>query len=211
MITDYGAIPGDVSAAYTVAAGGVDAGGDTSWLDLIPGGRDAYNYVVTQLSRFNLLGLDTIPSWKRALEQLGPIVAKSDAVTQQLFTDASNDVLDLQGTWELVQDRIATVIAQLRTVGLGVIPVATLAAIAATLVAVAAGMALFFNSANQRQQQVSDLVNRLVALGKLSAGEASALLRGGSVGSIVDSLGGKLVLGAVVLGGAYLFLNRRGR
>lgn len=206
MTTDYGTLPADLSIAD--ASGAADG---ATWLDVIPGGRQAYDYVVRELSRFNLVGLDSIPSWKRTLEALAPIVSSADAVTRNLYDQANNDVLDLQGTWELLQDQVSTVMAKLRAVGLGVIPIATLAAIAAALVAVSAGMVLFFNSANQRQQQVADLVNRMVALGKLTAAQGSALLREGSVGGVVDSLGGKLVLGAVALGALWLFLNQRGR
>lgn len=195
MTTDYGALPSD----------------DAAWLDVIPGGRQAYDYVTRELSRFNLVGLESIPEWKRTLQAVGPIAQGADPVTRSLFDQANNDVLDLQGTWELLQDQVTTILAKLRSVGLGVVPIATLAAIAAALVAVSAGLVLFFNSANQRQQQVADLVNRMVALGKLTAAQGAALLREGSAGSWFDSLGSKVILGTVALGALWLFLNSRRR
>lgn len=193
--------------AYAMGAAEAEA---ASWLDVIPGGRAAYNFVVRELSRFNLVGLQDIPRWRGILNAVSAQARSADSVTQQLFAQATSGVADLEGAYVTLADKITSLLAQLRGVGLGVVPVGAIAAAAAAVIAVAGGLVLFFQAASERQQQVADVVNRLVALGKLSGEQAAALLRGGSFGSVLDSLGSKLVLGAVVVGALYVLSQRRG-
>jgi hypothetical protein len=184
----------------------------TSWLDIVPGARQAYDFIVRQVSRFNLSGLEDIPHYQQVLARIGPLVNQSnDATSRRMFDAAANDVMDLGDAWHAITDRLSSFMASLRSVGLGVVPVVVLAAIGGTAVTIASGMYLYFDAAKEREQQLADLVNREVALGHLSPAAAAEILAKGTRG-MGDRLTDVLTT-AVLVGGAVFalstFLNRR--
>lgn len=180
----------------------------STWLDSIPGARTAYDFVVEQVSRFNLIGLQDIPGYEALLSTLGPrVLSSQDTELQRLYSVASQRTGTLKSGWRTLDEKIKSVLAQLRSVGLGAVPFAVIASIAAALIAVAGGLYIFFGSAEQNADAIRDLVTRAVANGLISEADAIRILQqggGGGLGNI-----GLLGVGLLAVAGVMVFKEVR--
>lgn len=195
------------AADYGAMAATADSG--NSWLDYVPGAREAYNYVVGKLAEFHVVGLQKLPGYERLLSAIGSRVRSSgDPVLNALYDDAQTATGVVRQKFNELEPRIRSLVSQFSSSGLGVLPLATLLAIAATIVAVAAAMYLFFGADAQNEDAVRKLVERAVATGVISEAEATRILRSG--GSTFGSLGTGLTTIALVAAAIYFLPRRRG-
>lgn len=188
---------------------------ETTWLDYIPGGRSAYNYLVAKAAEFYLIGTQKIPMWERTLAVLQPrVTASMDMSLKTKLSGATTRTVDLKSGWASLETRVTDMLDKLKQLGLGdgeglgnpvMIPVALVTA----LIALVGGMYLFFGSASRNEAAVRDLVNEAVAKGVLTTNEAARLLREGGTGSGLASLGGGLGLVAIVAAAIYFLPRRR--
>ena len=189
---------------------------ETTWLDYIPGARTAYNYLVSKAAEFYLIGTSKIPAWERTTAVLMPrITASGDTSLKTKLQSVTTGTIDLKGAWTSLETRVTDMLAKLKSVGLGEgeglgNPVMIPVALAVALVTLVGGLYIFFGSASRNEAKVRDLVNEAVAKGILTTQEAASLLREGSTGSGLASLGGGLGLVALVAAAIY-FLPRRRR
>jgi len=188
---------------------------ETTWLDYIPGGRTAYNYLVSKAAEFYLVGTQKIPSWERITAVLTPrIQASGDTGLKANLTTVTKQTVDLKGGWMSLETRVTDMLSKLRAVGLGEgeglgLPVLVPVALAVALIALVGGMYIFFGAASRNEASVRKLVNDAVARGVLTTQEASSLLRQGSAGSGLASLGGGLGLLALAAAAIYFFPRRK--
>lgn len=195
-------------AEYQVPNASVSTSGD-SWLDLVPGARSAYNYVVEKLSEFHLVGLQKLPGYEALLTTIGPRVrGTNDPVLNNLLTTAEQQTNALRAKWSELEPKVRGAVAQFQSAGLGALPLAALLAIAATLAAIATGMYFFFSADAQNEDTIRQLVERSVIAGLISESDAARILRQGSGGGL-GALGGGLTTIALVAAAIYFLPRRR--
>lgn len=184
-------------------------GQDTSWLDAVPGGRAAYDYVRTQLSKFNLIGLQDVPNRERLLQFLGDRVRiVGDAALQRVYDDAAQGVAVLKTNFAALDVKLRGLFDQLRSVGLGQVPWVAITAILGGMITVAGALTLFFSYNDRNESVIRDLCDRSVERGIMTPQQCASMLRSGSLGGGLGTLGGGLMMLALV-GGLIYFLPRR--
>ena len=185
---------------------------ETSWLDMIPGARAAYNYIVTKVSEFNVIGLRKIPAQQSALNSLGPRIMDSrDTNLITMYKLASDETSQLKSNWLTVEEKLRSFLNQVKGAGLGVLPVAALLALAGLAIVVSGTMYLFFKRAENHDELVKDFANSALERGLINADEANRLINGG--GGMFAGLGQGLTTLALVAGAIYLLpkvMKRRG-
>lgn len=196
----------DIETLYQVQAS-ADGG---SWLDMVPGARAAYNYVVGKLAEFHVIGLQRLPGYEKFLAAMGGrLQASSDPALVNLYTQAVTQTGQLRAKFAELEPQVRALAAKLSGGGLGAVPLAVLLTVAAGLVTLAAGMYVFFGADAQNEDTVRQLVDRAVANGVMTAADATRLLRSGG-GSGLGSLGTGLTTLALVAAAVY-FLPRSRR
>jgi hypothetical protein len=189
---------------------------ETTWLDYIPGARTAYNYLVSKVVAFYLVGTQKIPAWERTTAVLAPKIQQSgDTTLKARLTAVTKQTVDLKGGWTSLETRVTDMISKLRAVGLGDgeglgVAVAIPVALAVALITLVGGLYIFFGATSKNEAAVRDLVNHAVKAGIITTQEASRLLREGGVGGGLSSLGGGLGLLAIAAAAIY-FIPRRKR
>lgn len=179
---------------------------DKSWLDLVPGARKAYEYIITQVVKLQHAGREKLPKWRQVLGELsGRVMGSGDAALIAAYRQAQELTLQQSARFEKLDGEITKMLAQAKAAGLGVGPIAVLVAIATTAVVTAAGMAVFFSSDAKNEDAIRQFVDRAVASGVLTAQQAATILRTGSLGSGLGSIG----LGLALLAGVWFFSSRR--
>lgn len=188
---------------------------ETTWLDRIPGARNAYNFIMSKAAEFYLIGTKKIPGWERQLSALQPrITQKGDADLKRKLSDVTKQTVDLKGAWQSLETRVTSMLDKLKAVGLGDgeglgLPVAIPVALAVSLIALVGGLYIFFGSTARHETRIRNLCSEAVAKGVISTQECARLLREGGG----DPLGlGKLGSGLAVAGlafAAFYFLPRR--
>lgn len=188
---------------------------ETTWLDRIPGARNAYNFIMSKAAEFYLIGTKKIPGWERQLTALqSRVEQRGDADLKRKLSDATRKTVDLKGAWQSLETRVTQMLDRLKAVGLGDgeglgLPVAIPVALAVSLIALVGGLYIFFGSAARHETMIRNLCNEAVAKGVISTQECASILRAG--GS--DPLGlGKLGSGLAVAGlafAAFYFLPRK--
>lgn len=181
----------------------------TSWLDYVPGARTAYNYIVEKISEFNLIGLKQIPNVQSFLTMIAPRVQSSgdsNLIAQLgLVRDETNN---LQRNWSSVDEKIRSFGSQTKAAGLGIVPVATIIAVATLAITVAGAMYLFFKRAENHEAMVADFVQDSVNRGLISAEEAARILKGDG-GGLFGNLGSGLALVAIAAAAIYFIPRPR--
>lgn len=188
---------------------------ETSWLDYIPGARQAYNFLVSKAAEFYLIGTQKIPSWERITAALTPAIERSgDTSLKSKLTSVTTKTIDLKGAWTSLETRVTQMLNQLRSIGLGEgeglgVPVLVPVALAVALVALVGALYLFFGQASRNEAAVRDLVQEAAAKGVITTEQAARLLRepSGFAAGV-----GRLGTGLIVLGlaaAAIWFLPRR--
>jgi len=180
-----------------------------SWLDAVPGARTAYNFIVAKLSEFHVIGLNKLPGYEALLNGIQTrVLGSGDPALQRLYDQARQDTQAMRAKWNELEPKVRDVASKLTQSGLGVLPLATLLALAGTMVLVASGMYLFFNADARNEDTIRELVDRATAQGIISTDEATRLLRSGS-GSGLASLGNGMVVVALVAAAIYFLPRRR--
>lgn len=191
------------SPASTVASG-------ASWLDAVPGARTAYNFIVGKLSEFHVIGLNKLPGYEALLNGIQTrVLGSGDPALQRLYDQVRQDTQAMRAKWNELEPKVRDVASKLTQSGLGVLPLATLLTLAGTMVVVASGMYLFFNADARNEDAIRELVDRATAQGIISTDEATRLLRSGSSGGGLASLGNGLALVALAAAAIYFLPRRR--
>lgn len=176
---------------------------ETSWLDMVPGARAAYNYVVAKISEFNVIGLQKLPAQQSALNSLGPRIMDSrDTNLITMYKLATDETSQLKQNWLTVEEKLRSFLNQVKSAGLGVVPVALLVTLAGLAIIVSGTMYLFFKRAENHDELVRDFANSALERGLLSPEEASRLVRGGG-GGLFEGLGQGLTAIALVAAAVY--------
>lgn len=177
--------------------------GETSWLDMVPGARAAYNYVVAKISEFNVIGLSKLPAQQSALSALGSRVMDSkDTNLITMYKLASDETSQLKSNWLTVEEKLRNFLNQVKGAGLGVLPVAALIALAGLAIVVSGTMYLFFKRAENHDELVKDFANSALERGLIDADEANRLIHGGG-GGLFAGLGQGLTAIALVAAAVY--------
>ncbi len=178
---------------------------DTSWLDMVPGARAAYNYVVAKVSEFNIIGLQKIPAQQSALNSLGPRVMDSrDTNLITMYKLASDETSQLKSNWLTVEEKLRSFLSQIKSSGLGVLPVAALIALAGLAIVVSGTMYLFFKRAENHDELVRDFANSALERGLISAEEANRLINGATPGGWSDQFGDIAKFGLLLIAAVYI-------
>lgn len=178
-----------------------------TWLDVVPGARAAWDYVVGKVSQFYVIGLQDVPAWERAVQAVAPLASGDSRLSAEVLV-VQQKVRDSKALFESLRGKLAGLQAEVSGPGgLGVWQL-----VAGLVITVAAGMLLFFRNAENTRADLQELLDGLVASGKLSASQAVELFR-----SDPNSLGARAqdtVIKLAVIGGlGYVVLKamqRRG-
>lgn len=187
-----------------------EGGNDVSWLDYVPGARQAFDYITLQLSRLNVVGLQDVPRWRSIADQTAGYVA-GDAVLANLHRDVVSNTGALARAYSLIKGQWDGVQMELNAWGLGSVPVSLLIKVGGAVVAISGAVYLFLRDADKQRQRVAVFVDAMVKAGKLTAEQGAKLLR--DAPGVVSNLGDVFTKVVLIGGGFYLIgkvLSKRG-
>lgn len=174
-----------------------------NFMDL-PGVKDAYDFIRGQWDK-----------WKGIPTRITAAVAKADELTQlakqqnkpQVATvtgEALGALTSLKNFWDSANAKLDAAMADLRSMGFGIVPLI----VAAAVIAAAGAFYYVFRQMEYYERVLSD-----VEAGVLTGEQGQNILGGGDgveqtfTGEIGHAVG-KVLIGAVVIGGGYLLVTR---